>query len=217
MDGDPVLLIPGFIAGDGSLGLMTNWLRRMGYHTKSAGIRANVDCAAVACAAMEKRLELLAAKRGRRVAIIGQSRGGVMAKALASKRPDLVSGIVTLGSPVLGQLSVHPLVLAQVGLLATIGSVRRRGLITRSCLTGECCREFRDAVRQPLPEEVGYVTIYSRQDGIVDWRACLDPDADTHVEVRGSHCGMSVNPAVYETIARSLAGYSAERALQAAA
>src|SRR3954471_16849279 len=42
--GQPVLLIPGFLAGDDSLGIMTQWLRRTGHRTKSAGIRSNVDC-----------------------------------------------------------------------------------------------------------------------------------------------------------------------------
>ena len=41
--GQPVLLVPGFLAGDGSLGLMTRWLRRTGHHTRKAGMRANVD------------------------------------------------------------------------------------------------------------------------------------------------------------------------------
>ena len=38
-DGQPVMLIPGFLAGDDSLGVMTQWLRRTGHHTKSAGMR----------------------------------------------------------------------------------------------------------------------------------------------------------------------------------
>src|SRR5262249_52472264 len=43
-EGRPVLLIPGFLAGDGSLATMTRWLRANGYRTQRAGIRANVDC-----------------------------------------------------------------------------------------------------------------------------------------------------------------------------
>ena len=98
-DGRGVLLIPGFLAGDGSLGTMTQWLRAAGWHTKRAGIRANVACSEVACARIEERLEALADRTGERVAIVGQSRGGVFAKALGARRPDLVSGVVALGSP----------------------------------------------------------------------------------------------------------------------
>src|SRR5688500_5702236 len=119
-DDRPVLLIPGFLAGDGSLGTMTHWLRAAGYRTRRAGIRANVSCSEAACARLEARLEGFAEHVGQKVTIVGQSRGGVFARALAVKRPDLVSAIVTLGSPTVSQLRVHPLVLAQVGLVSAL-------------------------------------------------------------------------------------------------
>jgi triacylglycerol lipase len=207
--GRGVLLIPGFLAGDGSLGTMTQWLRAAGYRTKRAGIRANVSCSEAACARLEERLECLAERTGRRVAIVGQSRGGVFAKALGARRPDLVAGVVTLGSPVMAQLAVHPVVLAQVGVVAALGSGPVPGLISWSCLRGECCSPFRQALEGPFPPEVGYVALYSRTDGIVDWRSCLDPDADACVEVRGSHCGMSLNAGAYREIAGALGGFAA--------
>src|SRR5919197_6220776 len=58
--GQPVLLIPGFLSGDDSLGLMTHWLRRTGHHTRKAGMRANVDCSEAAVARLEERVEVLA-------------------------------------------------------------------------------------------------------------------------------------------------------------
>jgi pimeloyl-ACP methyl ester carboxylesterase len=202
-DGRGVLLIPGFLAGDGSLGTMSQWLRAAGWHTKRAGIRANVSCSEVACTRLEERLEALAGRTGQRVTLIGQSRGGVFAKALGARRPDLVAGVITLGSPVRSQLSVHPLVLAQVGVVATIGIGARTGLLSFRCLRGECCARFRAALQDPFPPEVGYVSLYSRSDGIVDWRSCMDPDASC-VEVHASHCGMSLNADVYRAIARAL-------------
>jgi pimeloyl-ACP methyl ester carboxylesterase len=205
-DGRGVLLIPGFLAGDGSLATMTQWLRAAGWRTKRAGIRANVACSGAACTRLEERLELLAESTGQRVTIIGQSRGGVFAKALGARRPDLVAGVVTLGSPVRSQLAVHPFVLAQVTVVATLGSARA-GLLSWRCLRGECCAPFRDALAGPFPPEVGYVSIYSRSDGIVDWRSCLDPAADAHVEVRSSHCGMSVCADAYRAIGRAIAGF----------
>jgi pimeloyl-ACP methyl ester carboxylesterase len=208
-EGRGVLLIPGFLAGDGSLGTMTQWLRAAGYRTKRAGIRSNVACSEVACERLEERLESLAGRTGGRVAIVGQSRGGVIAKALGARRPDLVSGVVALGSPVLSQLSVHPVVLAQVGVVAALGSGPVPGLISWRCLRGECCARFREDVAGPLPPGVGYVAIYSRSDGIVDWRSCIDPYADECAEVRASHCGMGVNAAAYRVIARALGEFQA--------
>ena len=211
-DGRGVLLVPGFLAGDGSLATMTGWLRGAGWRTKRAGIRVNVSCSEIACTRLEQRLETLAATTGKRVVIIGQSRGGVFAKALAARRPDLVSGVVGLGAPVRSQLAVHPLVLAQVGVVAALGTASAPGFFSVRCLRGECCSPFREALAGPFPDEVGYVSLYSRSDGIVDWRSCLDRDADECVEVRASHCGMSVNAETYRAIAASLRAFGVREA-----
>jgi triacylglycerol lipase len=209
-EGRGVLLIPGFLAGDGSLGTMSQWLRAAGYRTKRAGMRANVECSEVACTRLEERLERVAARTGRRVVIIGQSRGGIFAKALGARRPDLVAGVVTLGAPVVSPLAVHPVVLAHVGVVAALGSGPVPGLISWSCLRGECCAAFRDSLVGPFPPEVGYVALYSRSDGVVDWRSCIDLHADACIEVRSSHCGMSLNAGAYRATARALAGFIAD-------
>src|SRR4051812_758368 len=85
-DGRAVLLIPGYLAGDASLAVMTRWLRGLGYRTRKAGIRSNVNCSAEVVRCLEDRLELMADQSGDRVAIIGQSRGGIIARALAKRR-----------------------------------------------------------------------------------------------------------------------------------
>ena len=209
-NGRPVLLIPGFLAGDGSLRMLTAWLRRAGYRTRRAGVRANVGCSQAACEQLEARLELMAERSGDRVVVVGQSRGGHFARALAVRRPDLVAGIVCLGSPMLNPFAVHPLVLLQVGVVGVLGSASVPGLFSHRCWRGSCCERFRDALVEPFPDEVGYVSMYSRSDGIVDWRSCLDPAAD-QVEVNASHCGMSVNVEAYRATAHALAAF-AERA-----
>src|SRR5579859_3756540 len=113
-NGRPVLLIPGFLAGDMTLSMMAGWLGRLGYEPCRAGIRANVDCAARALGRLEAQLEGLVEAHGRPAAIVGHSRGGSMARILAVRRPDLVDGIVCLGAPLTDQLAVHPLVRVQV-------------------------------------------------------------------------------------------------------
>jgi len=206
-DRRPVLLIPGFMAGDLSLGSMASWLRRAGYCTHRTGIRANFDCSEEACTRLEARLERMAERHEERVIVVGQSRGGVFAKALAARRPELVQGIVTLGSPTVSQLSVHPLVLAQVGLVSALGTARVPGMFSVSCLRGSCCKAFRDALGGPFPDDVGYVAVYSRSDGVVQWRSCLDPAADELVEVSASHCGMGVNAQAFLAVAGALARF----------
>jgi pimeloyl-ACP methyl ester carboxylesterase len=202
-EGRPVLLIPGFLAGDGSLATMSRWLRENGYYTRRAAIRANIDCSEESCARLETRLERFAESSGRRVAIIGQSRGGVFARALAVRRPDLVSNIVTLGSPTVSQLRAHPVVLAQVMLLGALGTGRIPGLFSLRCLRGDCCSEFQRDLVEPFPQDVRYTALYSKTDGVVDWRACLDPAAE-QVEVRASHIGMGLNAEVYAEVGHAL-------------
>ena len=202
-DGGPVLLVPGFLAGDVSLGLMAGWLKRIGYRPCRAGMRINVDCTARALDRLEGQLERVADRHGRKVAIVGQSRGGSMARILAVRRPDLVDGIVCLGSPVVDPLAVHPFVRAQVEAVAVLGSLGIRGLFSHACRFGACCHQARVDAAAVWPEDVGYTSVYSRSDGVVDWRSCLDPHA-RHIEVRSSHVGMSVNPAVFHIVAETL-------------
>jgi pimeloyl-ACP methyl ester carboxylesterase len=186
---------------------VANWLRRAGYCTHRTGIRANLDCSEEACRRLEARLEHMAERHGERIVVLGQSRGGVFARALAARRPELVSGIVTLGSPTRSMLAVHPLVLAQVGLVGALGTAHVPGMFRMSCLRGKCCSEFRSALAGPVPDDVGYVAVYSRSDGIVQWRSCLDPEADELVEVSASHCGMGVNAQAFLAVANAMASF----------
>jgi pimeloyl-ACP methyl ester carboxylesterase len=206
--GQPVMLIPGFLAGDDSLGLMTGWLRRTGHHTRKAGMRWNVDCSAVGAERIAERLECLAETTGQRVAIIGQSRGGNMAKVLAVRHPELVSGIITLGSPQLDPFDIHPLVRAHVYAVGTLGTLGVRGLFKHSCKFGKCCETFWEDLAGPMPANVGYLSVYSKSDGIVRWRACLDPEAE-HLEIDASHVGMAVAPRAYRAIAHALGEFRA--------
>lgn len=207
-DGTPVLLIPGFLAGDPSLRTMALWLRRVGYQPCRARMRINVDCTTRAVERLEQELEELVAEHGRKALIVGQSRGGCMARLLAVRRPDLVAGIVALGSPLLNQFAVHPLVRLHVTLVGLLGTVGVPGLFNYGCGYGGCCAETRDHATADFPAGVGFVSVYSRRDGIVDWRSCLDPAAK-HVEVSSSHVGMSVNPGAYRAVGSALKSFRA--------
>ena len=201
--GQPVLLIPGFLAGDDSLGLMTKWLRRAGYRTFACGMRSNVDCGAAAIDRLTERLEFVAEREGRRVVIVGQSRGGGLARVMAVRRPDLVSGIVTLGTPHADPMAVHPLVVIQVAVVGLLGTLGLPGLFKKSCLDGGCCAAVREDLAAAFPTDVGFCSVYSRIDGIVDWRACLDSGAQ-HFEIGSSHCGMGVHPETYRLLGNVL-------------
>jgi triacylglycerol lipase len=203
LDAPPVLLVPGLMAGDASLAVLRGWLRRRGSRTSSAGMRLNVDCAERTIGRLGVRLRSLVEDTGRRAVLIGQSRGGELARVLAVRNPHAVGTLVMLGSPVLEPLSVGRPVLAVLRSVARLGDVGVPGTFSTRCADGECCAAFREDLRAPLAQEVRAVAIYSRSDGIVSWRACLDLAA-RHVEVDSSHSGMSVNRAVYQVLAEIL-------------
>lgn len=198
--GRKVLLVPGYMAGDASLRMLSGWLRQAGYRPTTAGIKLNTGCTG----AMLRRLEQHLDETKEPVLVIGQSRGGLFGRVLMRRRPDLVRGLITLGSPLLDPLGVHPLVLLNIGVVGTLGSLGVPGLFSHRCLRGApCCGSTWQEIGQPLPDSAHFVSVYSRTDGIVDWHTCLDPAA-RHIEVDSSHLGMALNPAVYRIIAEEL-------------
>jgi triacylglycerol lipase len=208
----PVVLVPGFLAGDGTLALMARVLREEGYRTYRSAIRVNAGCTLDAGAQLEARLESVAMRRGARVQIVGHSLGGMLARGLAVRRPDLVAGIVTLGSPMLAPGAHHVSLSKSVEMLVRLSRAGLPGLMSEECVAGECARASFETSRQPLPPGVSFTTIYSRRDGIVDWRACVDPLA-TPVEVTGSHFGMAFDPRVTAHVLAALQRHEDEAAV----
>jgi pimeloyl-ACP methyl ester carboxylesterase len=188
------------LAGDQSLSALAGWLRRRGSRTASAGIWLNVGCAERTARALETPLRRLSGLTQQPVVVIGQSRGGELARVLAVRNPDLVGAVVMLGSPVLDRLHVGPTVLRAVRAVARLGDLGVPGTFSSECADGPCCAAYREDLHAPLPRALRAVSIYSRSDGIVSWRACLDRCAEP-VEVESSHSGMSVNRAVYRVLA----------------
>jgi triacylglycerol lipase len=202
-DAPPALLIPGFMAGDRSLSVLRGWLRRRGHRVQMSGIRTNVGCAETIVSRLQQRLGELTEEAGQPVVVIGQSRGGALARSLAVRCPDAVADVVMLGSPVADALAVSAQVLRTVRWVAALGDLGVPGVFSSSCKDGECCERFWAELVAPVPPGVRATAVYSRSDGIVDWRACVDPHANA-VEVESSHCGMSVNVEVYRALDRAL-------------
>ena len=104
--------------------------------------------------ALRDRLAEIHAATGRKVSIVGWSLGGVYARDLALQAPDMVRYVVTLGSPFANDV--------------------RATNATRlyEALSGEggrtTIRSFGRAIAGDLP--VPATSIYSRTDGIVNWR-----------------------------------------------
>ena len=202
-DGRPVMLIPGFLAGDTSLTRLALWLRTGGYELERSGISWNTGCMQATVESMERRLEAAVRRTGQPALIVGQSRGGAVGRALAVQRPDLVQTLVTLGSPLCDQLAVKPRVWPSILAVGALGTLGVPGMFGLSCLRGDCCARTREALAARFAADIRFVSLYSRSDEVVRWEACLDPDA-TRIEVDASHVGMGMSREVWLVMASAL-------------
>jgi triacylglycerol lipase len=202
-EGQPVLLIPGFLAGDWTLVELSRQLRRHGWRTYRSGIHANVSCTLRTGNMLESRLQSLADLHGTRVRIVGHSLGGMLARGLAVRRPDLVSGIVTMGSPMLAPAAHHPLLTGGVEVLLLLSRLGIPQVMAHDCVAGNCARDGFIEMRSMLTPDVAFTSIYSRRDGIIDYHAALDPQAEW-VEVACSHIGMAFDPRCCDAVLEAL-------------
>jgi pimeloyl-ACP methyl ester carboxylesterase len=207
-----VLLIPGFGFGDRSLALTGAWLRARGYRPAGARIGLNVGCTSTLVTRVERRLEEHAQATGRRVVMLGQSRGGWLGRLVAIRRPDLVRALVMLASPVLDPLGVNPNSVRYARRLARLSALGVPDLVDEECFSGECYRTTVDGLAEPLPAEVPALAVYSRRDRTVPWRLCLDRWAEC-VELRSSHTGMGLDPNLYATLEPRLAKWALDDAV----
>jgi pimeloyl-ACP methyl ester carboxylesterase len=190
-DGHPVLTLPGFLASDLSMVPMRRYLKELGYDAHTWNMGRNIGGVSRMRAALRERLAEIYERCGRKVSIVGWSLGGVYARDLALQAPGMVRCVVSLGSPFANDV--------------------RATNATRlyEALSGEAVAdnsELRDAIAGDLP--VPATSIYSRTDGIVNWRTCLLRPSDTaeNIEVHlASHVGLGVNPAALWAVADRLA------------
>jgi pimeloyl-ACP methyl ester carboxylesterase len=187
-DGRPVILMPGFGAGDQTLLVLAAWLKRIGYRPSTCGFVTNTGCSDRALDRVERRLHSAHLRFGRRVALIGHSRGGHYARALGHRHPELVSHAISLGAGLRQLLAVSS------------GRARAPGCLTEAC----SCGFGRDFAASFPEDQVRLTSIYSRGDGVVRWDSAIVPYAEC-VEVTGSHVGLVFNRKAYAAIATALA------------
>jgi triacylglycerol lipase len=203
-DGRPVVLMPGFLAGDQTLGVMAMWLRRIGYRPRFARFVTNTGCSDRALDRVERKVDELWRSYGRRVALIGHSRGGHFARALAARRPDRVSHAISMGADLQGMFGASTPTLFAVGVARR--AVHVSGRAGRDmCLSAHCgCRFSQDYARVFPFDGVRLTSVYSKEDGVVHWQCQVIPHADC-VEVTGSHVGLIFNRKAYRAVASALA------------
>jgi triacylglycerol lipase len=204
-DGSGVVIIPGFLGTDLYLTELHGWLGRIGYRPYFSGIGINADCPNLLIQRhLNDTIKRALQETGRKIHLIGHSLGGVIARSVAGQRPKDIASVITLASPFRGTVMSRTV-------LRAADAVRRRILqehgpgVLPNCYTGRCTCSFIDYLRREIPDSMVQTAIYTRHDGIVDWRYCMTRNPEVDFEVPGTHVGMAFNPLAYTIVAQRLA------------
>ncbi len=204
-DHSGVVIIPGFLSTDLYLTELHGWLDRIGYRPYFSGIGINADCPNLLIQRrLNETLERALSETGCKIHLIGHSLGGVIARSVAGQRPKDIASVTTLASPFRGAVTNRAVLHAAEAVRKQILQEHGPGVLP-DCYTGLCTCNFIDSLRRHVPESMVQTAIYTRHDGMVDWRFCMTDNSDVDFEVTGTHMGMAFNPLAYKIIAERLA------------
>jgi pimeloyl-ACP methyl ester carboxylesterase len=190
-DGHPVFVLPGFLTNDGRTRHLRRFLVSLGYQTYGWGEGVNWGPTDHAIAAIERRLQEIRRRHGRKVTLIGHSLGGLLARELAKRFPGDICAVVMLGSPI--RLPTATSLAVFFRLLARFHRTAHGMEI--------------EELNRPPPASMPVTAIYTREDGIVAWESCLEQAGERreNVEVRGAHSTLASNPMALAIVADRLA------------
>lgn len=191
-DGQPVLVLPGFYGTDGMTSRLRAHLRRLDYSAHGWRLGRNVGLTDRIVDGLLDRFDEIAERHGRPVSLVGWSFGGLLARWLAHQRPDRTRQVVCLGSPWReeGERTRSTAMFERAAVKHGL-SARARGIV--------------DELRGPVP--VPCTAIYSRTDGILNWRSCALDEGEgcENITVPSSHVGLVSNPLALAALADRLA------------
>jgi len=199
-DGHPVLLLPGFMAREGTLVALKLFLQGRGYNVQAWGLGRNVGFQQRHADALVKKIRYLHHRTGRRVSLVGWSLGGVFALYGAHQASECVRTVITLGSPV----SVDPEGSNSPAFVKALYRMIAHPMGPAAHVMQPRAKKLREMKRLPVPMSC----LYSISDGVVPAQeATIDGDPALHENIRvfGSHTGLGFNAMVLWIVADRLA------------
>jgi pimeloyl-ACP methyl ester carboxylesterase len=210
-DGSAVVLIPGFLCPNFYLTPLRHWLARIGYKSFFSRIGFNTECPNLLIRRqLNETLEKALAQTGRRVHLIGHSLGGIIGRAIAAQRPADIASVTTLGAPFRGTVAHRSILRAAEMVRHRILKKHGAGVLP-DCYTAHCTCDFLESLNCTMPASVLETAVYTKGDGVVDWRYCRTDRAECDFPVSGTHIGLVFNPSAYSIIATRLALAHSER------
>jgi len=204
-DGRLVLVLPGLFGNDLYLQPLRLWLNRIGYRAAPSTLTVNAGCPERLTREIERSLERRRQPVRGPVAIIGHSRGGILARAIAARLREDVSHLVLLGSPV-GAITrwAGSQTFQSVGNPTVVDAgTRARRLLDPDCESPFCGCPFPQDLQRSLSPVTSVTSIFSRDDPVVPPWSCGVPGG-RNIEVSGTHIGLACNGRVYRELAEAL-------------
>jgi triacylglycerol lipase len=204
-NGAAVVVVPAFLGTDLYLAEFRTWLRRIGYKPYESSIGWNAECPNLLISThLLPAIEKAHKDTGQKVHLVGHSLGGLIARAAAAQLPDRVASVISMGAPLRG-IMVHPSVLRAVEIIRGRILERNGQGVRRDCYTTMCTCLFLQSCVTCIPKSIVQTAVYSKADGILDWRSSKTGDPSVDFEVSTTHIGMAFNPLVYRLVADRLA------------
>lgn len=188
-DGQPVIVVPGFLAPDMSTSRLRDFLVRQNFAPMAWTGGINLGPMRRVMTALRDQVCETADRAGRPVSLVGVSLGGTIARQAAKACPDRIARVITVVSPIRMPVVTPLAPLAQAAALLWNAD------------------EVADLAAIAEPPPVPLTAIVSRDDGIIEWGAARpEPGARIEVvEVGGAHMSICTSPEVQRVIADRLA------------
>ena len=199
-DGHPVLLMPGFMANEGTMVALKAFLRSRGYAVENWGFGRNVGFKNKHAQALEQKIRYLHHTTGRKVSLVGWSLGGVFALYGAHQASECVRSVITLGSPV----SIDPEGSNSPAIVKALYRLIAHPMGPAAHVMQPRAKKLREMTQLPVPLSC----LYSISDGVVPAQeATIDGNPALHENIRiaGSHSGLGFNAMVMCIVANRLA------------